>query len=270
MSSNLPTGYFMRFCVELSIFNGPLDLLLYLVRKHELDVTDIPIALVTEQYLEHLAILEQIDVNAVGEFLEMASRLIEIKSRMVLPQTEESAEEVEDPRQDLVQHLLEYKQYRDAASLLAEQSRQWQNRFSRVVDELPPRVRNVADQPIQQVELWDLVSAFGRIMRERAESSGPDSIRYDETPIRVFMHRIHDQLTHHQKLAFSQLFSGSVHRSTTAGMFLAVLELIRHRWVSATQESLFGEIWIEPGERPLTRELDNLSDVEEYTSNRAA
>ena len=74
MSSNLPTGYFMRFCVELSIFSGPLDLLLYLVRKHELDVTDIPIALVTEQYLEHLAILEQIDVNAVGEFLEMASR----------------------------------------------------------------------------------------------------------------------------------------------------------------------------------------------------
>ena len=263
-------GYFMRFSVHLSTFSGPLDLLLYLVRKHELDVADIPIALVTEQYLEHLEILEQIDVNAVGEFLEMASRLIEIKSRLVLPQTEELPDELEDPRQDLVQHLLEYKQYRDAASLLAERSRQWQNRFPRVVDELPPRVRNVADQPIQQVELWDLVSALGRIMRDRVESKGPSSIRYDETPIRVFMHRIHDQLIHHQKLAFSQLFSGSVHRSTTVGMFLAVLELIRHRWVVTTQESLFGEIWIAPGERPIPKEFDNLSDVEEYTSNRAA
>src|SRR5580692_9414308 len=99
----------MTFRVDLTIFRGPLDLLLYLVRKHELEIVDIPVALVTQQFLEHLAVIEQLDVNAVGEFLEMASTLVEIKSRMVLPHGDEVEEELEDPRQELVKQLLEYK-----------------------------------------------------------------------------------------------------------------------------------------------------------------
>src|SRR3974390_512426 len=107
----------MDFRVELDIFRGPLDLLLYLVRKHEVEIVDIPIAKITDQYLEYLAVLEQLDVNAVGDFLAMASMLIEIKSQQLLPRGDEVEDAVEDPRQQLVERLLEYKKYRDAASI---------------------------------------------------------------------------------------------------------------------------------------------------------
>src|SRR5687767_3138842 len=107
----------MDFRVQLDLFRGPLDLLLYLVRKHELDVCDLPIALVTEQYLAHLEVLEQLDVNDVGDFLEVASTLIEIKSQLVLPRADEKAEAWDDPRDQLVERLLEYKKYKDAASI---------------------------------------------------------------------------------------------------------------------------------------------------------
>ena len=119
------------------MFAGPLDLLWYLVRKQELDILDIPIARVTEQYLEMLAVLEVIDVNAVGDFLELATRLMEIKSRMMLPRHEEdqqAEEQVEDPRNDIVQRLLEYKKYKDAASMLAERGQLWQQRFGQIRD----------------------------------------------------------------------------------------------------------------------------------------
>src|SRR3990170_3225067 len=129
----------MRFSVNLDIFRGPLDLLLYLVRKHELEITDIPLARVIDQYLEYIAVLEQIDVDAVGEFLDMASSLIEIKSRMVLPGEEAVEAELEDPRRDLVRRLLEFKQYRDAASMLDERSREWRERFGRVASDEPAR-----------------------------------------------------------------------------------------------------------------------------------
>ena len=110
----------MNFRVDLETYRGPLDLLLYLVRKHEVDVLDIPIALITRQYLEYLEILESLDVDSVGDFLEMASTLVEIKSRLALPNTCEEEETLEDPRNQLVEQLLEYKKYKDAASMLED------------------------------------------------------------------------------------------------------------------------------------------------------
>src|SRR5574340_942284 len=150
----------MDFRVDLSIFRGPLDLLLYLVRKHEMDILDIPIAAIAEQYLQYLTVLEQLDFNAVGDFLALASMLIEIKAEQVLPRADEVQDSVEDPRQELVERLLEYKKYRDAASILEERSRAWQQHFARQSTDLPTPERNLADEPIQEVELWDLVSAF--------------------------------------------------------------------------------------------------------------
>ena len=179
----------MDFHVDLNIFRGPLDLLLYLVRKHEVEIVDIPISLITEQYLEYLTVLEQLDVGAVGDFLAMASLLIEIKSQQVLPRADEVEEELEDPRQELVRRLLEYKQYRDAASILDERGRDWQQHYPRVAGDLPPRQRNLAEEPIHEVELWDLVSAFGRIIRENVATK-PSNIVYDDTPIHVHMSRI--------------------------------------------------------------------------------
>ena len=252
----------MRFSVNLEIFNGPLDLLLYLVRKHEVDVTDVPIARITDQYLDYLALLEKIDVDAVGDFLDMASLLIEIKSRMVLPGDEEVEQELEDPRHELVRRLLEYKQYRDAASMLEERSREWLCRYPRLANDLPARPVEPHQQPIQQVELWDLVSAFGRVLKQKSTIQGPENIRYDDTPIHVFMRRIDRQLRREGRSAFTRFFDAAVHRSTLAGMFLAVLQLMRYGHARATQSEPFGEIWLEPGAVQLPDEIDAVVDYE--------
>jgi segregation and condensation protein A len=255
----------MQFRVDLDIFRGPLDLLLYLVRKDELDVSDLRISAVTEQYLEYIAVLEQIDVDAVGDFLEVASLLIEMKSRSVLPGEEEVADELEDPRQELVRRLLEYKQYRDAASMLEERSREWHERFPRVASDLPGRSLAPDEQPIQEVELWDLVSAFGRVLKAKHALPGPESIRYDETPIHVYMQRIDERLRREGRVAFTYFFEDEVHKSKLVGMFLAVLELVRHQHARAAQPELFGEIWLEPGEVPLPADL---AEVDAYEHGR--
>jgi len=223
-----------------------LDLLLYLVRKHELDVAEIPITTVTEQFLEYLAVLKQIDVNAVGDFLDMASLLIEIKSRMALPGEDEIADELEDPRQELVRRLLEYKQYRDAASILEERSREWRERYPRLGSDLPNRAAAPEMQPIQEVELWDLVSAFGRVLKAKHAASGPESIRYDETPIHVYVEQIGIRVRQEREVRFTSLFTGETSRSRIAGMFLAVLELLRHHGFHAHQDVDYGEIIIRP------------------------
>jgi segregation and condensation protein A len=237
----------MSFRVDLESFRGPLDLLLFLVRRHEIDITDIPISLVTEQFLEHLAVLEQIDVNAVGDFLEMASTLIEIKSRMVLPRSGEEAEEIEDPRAELVARLLEYKRYKDASSLLEDQGRAWQQRYARIATDSPPREIDPADQPIREVEMWDLVSAFGRIVRESTVTRGTNIV-YDDTPIQVYMQQIHQCIVRHGRTSFSEMFTPGMHKSAMIGVFLAILELVRHHNVYAEQHEPHGEIWIMPGE----------------------
>jgi segregation and condensation protein A len=234
----------MRFRVHLETFDGPLDLLLYLVRRHELDVLDVPLAQVTEQYLEILAAIEQIDVDAVGDFLEVATRLMEIKSRMILPRQEEIEEDqIEDPRQDLVQRLLEYRRFKDAASMLEERGKDWQLRFARQTDDLGDRPLQASEQPIQQVELWDLVSAFARVIREKGGGK-PTRILHDETPIETYMQLIRSRLASEGRVAFSSMFAAGMSRSQLAGVFLALLELIREHQASAEQVELFAEIWI--------------------------
>jgi segregation and condensation protein A len=252
----------MNFRIQLDLFQGPLDLLLYLVRKHELDVVDIPITTVTDQYLEYIAVLEFIDVDAVGDFLDVASLLIEMKSRAVLPGDEEVQTELEDPRQELVRRLLEYKQYRDAASMLEERSREWRQRFPRLANDLPIRQIAPDQQPIQEVELWDLVSAFGRVLKAKNAVPRPESIRYDDTPIHVYMQRIDGRLRREGRASFTTFFESSVHKSKLVGMFLAVLELVRHQHARADQQMLFSEIWLEPGEKPLPTMLAAVSDYD--------
>ena len=237
----------MAFRVALDIFRGPLDLLLYLVRKHEVEITEIPIALITDQYLEHLQVLEHLDVNSVGDFLEMASTLMEIKSRMILPHGDEEHEPIDDPRQELVRRLLEYKQYRDVANILDERSRAWQERYPRLTSDLPPRQIDPAAQEIREVELWDLVSAFGRIMRDN-QVQQPASIVYDDTPIHVYMRQIYARLTDQGRLPLSSLFQPGMHKSKLVSIILAVLELVRHYRVIAEQSDLFTEIWLLPSE----------------------
>ena len=255
----------MNFHVDLETYRGPLDLLLYLVRKHEVDVMDIPIAMIAQQYLAYLDVLQALDVDAVGEFLEMASTLVEIKSRLALPHASDDEEPLEDPRNQLVEQLLEYKKYKDAASMLEERSRQWQKHFERVADDLPPRRVDPGDQPIQEIELWDLVSAFGRIMRGH-RTVQPSNIVYDETPIHVYMQRIHQRLVDHGRVSFSEMFQSGAHKSALIGVFLAILELVRHHSVRTEQANNQGEIVILPGSR-FDPHLD-LAEVDEYSQRR--
>lgn len=255
----------MDFQVELEAYRGPFDLLLYLVKKDEIDLTQIPIARITDRYLEHLEILQAIDVDAVGEFLEIASTLMELKSRQVLPQMEEATETVEDPKERLIERLLEYKRYKDAASMLEERGRSWQLRFARVANDLPPRTISPADQPIHELELWDLVSALGRVLKERT-AEPVTNIVYDDTPIHVYMRRIHEQLVQGQPAVFSDLFQAGMHKSAIVGMFLAVLELVRHHDVVAEQQNQHGEIVLVPGDKfDPAREIEQADD---YSSGK--
>src|SRR5262245_25958910 len=237
----------MDFRVQLDVFRGPLDLLLFLVRKHELDICDLPIALITDQYIAHLDVLQQLDVNEVGDFLEVASTLIEIKSQLVLPRGGEEAETWDDRRDQIVERLLQYKKYKDAACMLDERSRDWQQHYSRLASDLATSPIDPAGQPIREVELWDLVSAMGRILRD-SQAVSPATIVYDDTPIQVYMQRIHGKLVRQRRVPFSDLFQPGMHKSAIVGVFLAVLELARHHGVRTEQNELHGEIWIVPGE----------------------
>lgn len=231
----------MDFRVQLDVFRGPLDLLLYLVRKNELEITEISVSRIAEQFLEYLDSGIPLDVDTAAEFLAMAGWLAEIKSHEVLPH-QESAIEVEEPaRDELVRRLLEYKRYRDAAYELEEKARAWQQTFRRLSDDLGSVERNPAEEPLQDVQLWDLVNAFVRIVKELDQAATP-AIVYDDTPIRVFMERIYRRLQTERHLAFSRLFEPGMHKSTLIGIFLACLELVRHGQVRLEQRDLFGEI----------------------------
>lgn len=251
----------MNFRVDLDIFRGPMDLLLYLVRKHEIDVAEVPLAPITDQFLEYLEVLSELNINDVGDFVDMASTLIEIKSRMVLPRAGEEIDEIDDAREELVQRLLEYKKFKDAASMLEDRGRRWQQRYARLADDLPPRKIDPAEQPIHDVELWDLVSAFGRVMRANA-AANPPTIVYDDTPIQVYMQRIHERLVANHRASFSEMFQPGMHKSAMIGVFLAILELVRHHSVFAEQSDTHGEIWVTPGEK-FSGSLD-LGEVDQY------
>ncbi len=264
-----PQAESMPFRVDLDIFRGPVDLLLYLVRKHEVDIENIPVAKITEQYLDHLAVLEQLDINSVGDFLEMASLLLEIKSKLVLPASEEEDEEelaLDDPREELVTQLLQYKQYKDAASILEERGRNWSNCFTRLANDLPPRDIDPAEQPIHEVELWDLVSALGRVIKAN-EVAQPKNIVYDDTPIHVYMETIHQKLCDDGQVAFTDMFQVGMHKSALIGVFLAVLELVRHHQVRAEQDGLHGEIYLLSGES--FGERIDVSNVDQYDGSEA-
>ncbi len=235
----------MDFRVELQTFRGPLDLLLYLVRRHEIPITEISLATITDQFVAYLEVMQELDLGMVGEFLAVASTLVEMKSRQVLPRVEEGPEVVEEPH-ELIQRLLEYKEYRDAACRLEDRAAVWQQHCPRLASDAPTTPLDPADQPIREVELWDLVSAFTRIIRD-AQSAQPPSIVYDDTPLDVHMHRIRARLSDQERIPISELFEAKLHKSALIGIFLAMLELVRHHGVVAEQPNGQGEIWLSRG-----------------------
>jgi segregation and condensation protein A len=228
-----------EYLVDLDTFHGPLDLLLYLVKKDEVDIRDIPIARVAEQFKQYLEVLQFIDVESAGDFLVMASTLMEIKSKLLLPRPEEAADGGEaDPRLELVRQLLQYKRIKDAATALETRAEQQSYRLPR---QPIPTPANPSLPAVQPVELWDLVSAFGRLMRETMALQ-PQQIVVDQTPLHVYMDLIVRRLEQEGPLSLTALFTPPQTRGRLIGLFLAVLELTKSKRVVPEQNGSYDEI----------------------------
>lgn len=234
----------MEFKISLDVFAGPMDLLLYLVKRHEVDITQVPIAKIAEEFVAYLDVLEDLAIEQVGEFVDLASLLLEIKARELVPRPEETEEAVEPAREELVARLLEYKQYRDAAVLLEDRARDWELRFARVAAEPTGPRSGPAEVTIADVHVWDLVGAMARVLRKQ-EKRKPRQIVRDDTPIDTHIARIEAELAERGKVAFSELFAAEMPRTRIVGIFLAVLELVRRRRLRVRQDRIFDEIWLE-------------------------
>ena len=233
--------------VQLSAYAGPLDLLLHLVKRHEIDLHDIPIAELTEQYLEHLRLLKTIDVDLAGEFLVMAATLLEIKSRMLVPHVMEDAEEAVgeenesspvDPRHELVQQLLAYKQYKDAAIDLEQRQRDWAMRPpAHAVASSAPQGEDAApvDFEMDDVHVLDLCEAFARILDSIGQAHVHE-VSYDDTPLSLHAEDICDRLKRDGAMTLQRMFEGRSSRSEMVGLFLALLELVRQWRVKVVQD----------------------------------
>jgi segregation and condensation protein A len=236
--------------IKLDVFEGPLDLLLHLVKKNEVELTDVPTAAVTEQYLGYLDMMHELQLDVAGEYLVMAATLLLIKSRTLLPPSEEDVEEEEiDPRANLVRQLLEYQRYREAALELAERPLLNRDVFPRPpleddseelaqlkVDEGPPRVR---------ATVWDLFEAFRRVLHRANEVEPVHEIESEPISLRDRARALLEQMRTARCIDFESLFADSATRLEVVVTFLALLELVRLKAVTATQEERFGRIVIE-------------------------
>jgi segregation and condensation protein A len=234
----------MTYQVKLDMFEGPLDLLLHLIREHHLNILDIPIARITEEYLRYLALMQELDLDVAGEFLLMAATLIHIKSKMLLP-PEEAAEgegiEEEDPRAELVDRLLEYKKFKEAAQTLglleAEQSLLHRRGA--------PAIELEVEGPLS-VSLFELMRAFRDVLR-RVDVAAPLEITPEELNVGQRIVILLDRLAAESPLDFTSLFAGSTRRAEIIVTFLALLELLRRRLATARQTESMGPIMIYRG-----------------------
>ena len=231
----------MSYSVALEAFHGPLDLLLHLVKRSEVDVLDIPIAAIADQFLDYLNVMQSLDMDLAGDFVVMAATLMEIKSRMLLPAGAiEEEEAADDPRRELVKQLLEYRRFKDAAAALEACVERQGERSAR--HDLPdPGVHH--DPTVKPVELWDLVSAFARLMRE-TQSLQPTTIAVDDTPQYVYEAQIKERVLSEGRIAFTSVFTPPFWKARLIGIFLAILELIRNHGIGLEQLEEGGEIWL--------------------------
>jgi segregation and condensation protein A len=249
----------VEYRVQLEVYNGPLDLLLYLIKRDELDIYDIPIARITDSYMHYLHVLRELkesgglDIDVAGDFLVMAATLMEIKSATLLPKapaatasdTGSAAADLTDPRQELVQQLLEYKRIRDAATILEHRQRDQQQRYPRY----PAAAEGAADEPppldMEEVQVWDLLSAFERLMKEvGGRKPKYHEVLYDDTPIDLHAADIEDRLNREGKLTLRDLITARKSRSEMIGVFLALLELVREKKILVTQDAATDELQI--------------------------
>jgi segregation and condensation protein A len=235
--------------VRLAAFEGPLDLLLHLIKKHEVDIYDIPIALITQQYLEYLDLMAELNLDVAGEFLVMAATLIHVKSRTLLPRPDPAQEDPEeDPREALIRRLLEHQRFKAAAELLHEKeiqrSAQWarpDRRVAQMVGEAP--------EPEVEVDLFSLMAAFRQVL-DRARKRPRVLLPPEQISIEERIEQLMLRLSETEACGFEELFADVQTRSGMVVTFLALLEMIRLKRVRVFQQGACGPIRVYRRERP--------------------
>lgn len=229
--------------IKLRVFEGPLDLLLFLIRKNELDIYDIPIESVTKQYIEVLHTLREMDLDVAGEFFVMAATLMEIKSRMLLPKGQhaidpDAAEDEIDPRWDLVHQLLQYKKFKEAAAKLHELATLQQDLMERHVSDLSTAM----ERPLAGVDRIQLWNAFNIVLRRLAEKLVVGEIHDEQITVADKMEEILELSRTQKSFVFSNLFEGKITVRLLVATFLAVLELTRLKRLTLRQDEAFADI----------------------------
>ncbi len=229
--------------IHLENFEGPLDLLLHLIKKNEMDISDIPIAAVTEQYLGILDAMKTLNLDIAGEFLLMAATLLHIKSKMLLPSIveDETEEEEEDPRAELVRRLLEYQKYKDVSETLEARPLLGRDLFTRAVPE--PEVLEEAETGFVAVGLFDLLAALRDVLEEKPEELVHE-VNMEKLSVTDRINAILTGLQGKESVAFLDLFSDGIKRSEVIVTFLALLELVKMRMVRFMQNTHHGTIWL--------------------------
>jgi segregation and condensation protein A len=227
------------YTVKVDIFEGPLDLLLHLIKQNQLDIYDIPIALITEQYLEYIRIMKVLDLTIAGEFLVMAATLMYIKSRMLLPTPiEEEEEEGEDPRTELVERLVEYKRFKEAALHLSQQALLGRDVFIRPVQEIEAEAGEI------EADLFHLIDALRELLK-RQEVDDFHEVTLERVTLREKIRELYERLQGvREAVPFSALFDPVASRVELIVTFLALLELIRSGMLRVYQREAFGPLWV--------------------------
>ena len=233
----------MTYKVKLEVFEGPLDLLLYLIKKEELNIYDIPIAKITDQYLEYLELMQLLDLSIAGDFLVMAATLMHIKSKLLLPPDPLAPpEEIEeDPRAELVRRLLEYKKFKEAAGELSQMEQQQRHFFARVGD--GKEQADSSQDELFEASLFDLITAFTKVLKDVPKDFFHQVVK-DEFTVSEKMHDIIHLMVERPRILFADLFKDAKHKIEVITIFLAVLELIRLKEIIVTQVTSFGDIEI--------------------------
>jgi len=238
--------------VKLDHFEGPLDLLLHLIKKHEVNIYDIPIALVTSQYLATIGLMQELNLDVAGEFLVMAATLIHIKSKMLLPRPETAAGvdgEEEDPRDALVRRLLEHQKFKAAAGLLHEREQLRSAQWARP-DERVAAIAGDDYEPELEVDLFSLLSAFHAVV-QRAKLRPRVVLPAEQIPIEARIDQLLGRLSETDAMGFEELFADVNDRAGLIVTFLALLEMIRLKLVRVFQSGAFGPIRIYKRARPV-------------------
>lgn len=227
--------------VKLEVFEGPLDLLLYLIKREEVDIYEVSLEKITQQYLEFMDAFKALDLEIAGEFVVMAANLIYLKSRSLLPvsvQPPEEETEEEDPRWELVRQLIEYKKFKDAAAQLHERGIARESLFSRVAEQTDAPV----ERPLGEVSVFDLIAAFNGVLKRINQREDLREIFEENFTVSDKIEMVLKITTGGVPVLFTELFSGVASRAEIVVTFLAVLELIRLKQLKAVQEGAFGEI----------------------------